>query len=164
LSRLPVRTPEAVHPSWQDAVAAPPSLNDGATRTAGWVLSSRLLLLTVVCLLGMGAFGRALTKPAWHDEIFTIYLGTRVPLGEIWGALASGVDLNPPLYYVLVRGLWSLGVPDTLAARLPSLFGFLLASFTLFVFVRRRFGTLAAAAAAATPALRSMPTKAEPMG
>jgi hypothetical protein len=148
-----VRTPEAVHPSWQDAVAAPPSLNDGATRTAGLALSSRLLLLTLVCLLGMGAFGRALTKPAWHDEIFTTYLGTRVPLGELWGALASGVDLNPPLYYVLVRGLWSLGVPDTLAARLPSLFGFLLASFTLFVFVRRRFGTLAAAAAAATPAL-----------
>ena len=36
---------------------------------------------------------------------------------------------------------------------MPSLAGFLLAALTMFFFVRRRFGTLAAGAAAATPAL-----------
>lgn len=115
--------------------------------------SPSALLLVVGLLIGVGAFGRAISKPAWHDEIFTIYLSTRLPAGELWGALASGVDLNPPLYYVLVRGLWTIGVPEALAARVPSLLGFLLASFTLFPFVHRRFGTGAAVAAAITPAL-----------
>lgn len=115
--------------------------------------SPRIILLIVCLLIGTGAFGRALAKPVWHDEIFTIYLATELPTGELWGALASGVDLNPPLYYVLVRGLWRIGFSDVLAARMPSLLGFLLASVTVFIFVRRRFGTWAATASAVAPAL-----------
>lgn len=114
---------------------------------------SAALLAGLVCLIAIGAAGRALSKPVWHDEIFTIYLSTRLSIAQLWSALAAGVDLNPPLYYLVVRAAWMLTGSEPLASRIPSLIGFLIAVVMLFVFVRRRFGTLAGLAAAATPSL-----------
>jgi hypothetical protein len=116
-------------------------------------IGSAALLAGLVCVIAAGAAGRGLSKPVWHDEIFTIYLSTRLSIAQLWSALAAGVDLNPPLYYLVVRAAWMLTGSETFASRIPSLVGFLLAVVMLFVFVRRRFGTLAGLAAAATPSL-----------
>jgi len=106
-----------------------------------------------VALFVVGMAGRAASKPLWHDEIFTLYLATRTTVGGLWHSLASGVDLNPPLYYLAVRAASDLIGAGALATRLPSLIGFLIASFAVYVFVRRRVGAYAAAVAAVTPSL-----------
>ena len=131
-----------------DRSIAPAGLSGPVARsTAGW------WVVALATVLMAGGAGRALTKPLWHDEIFTLYLATRVSLPELWTALAAGVDLNPPLYYVLVRGAAGLVGADAFAVRLPSLIGFVAAALALYVFVRRRAGRTAGVVAAMAPAL-----------
>jgi hypothetical protein len=79
-------------------------------------------LFAAVFLAGM--VGRALVKPLWHDEIFTLYLATRTTVDGLWAALAGGVDLNPPLYYLAVRACAAVVGAGALADRLPSLVGY----------------------------------------
>src|SRR5438046_272158 len=45
----------------------------------------------------------AALKPFWYDELFTWVIATRSSLAEMLRALQQGWDLQPPLYYLLVR-------------------------------------------------------------
>jgi hypothetical protein len=100
------------------------------------------------------AIPSAWSRPLWHDELFTYYLA----LFPNVSAMLQGVqkiDLNPPLLYVL--DFFALRLPGalasehiaSLAARLPSLAGGLVASLGLFAWLRRRIGTLYAFVGAA---------------
>lgn len=122
-------------------------------RTAVWPRAVRSALPAFVVLFAAGALGRATSKPLWHDELFTLYLATRTTAGGLWEALAGGVDLQPPLYYLAVRGSAALAGSGALAARLPALLGFLAASLALYVFVRRRLSAPFAILAALIPSL-----------
>lgn len=55
------------------------------------------------------------TRPLWHDEIFTVWL-SRSPLPGLLAALRK--DSGPPLYYMLVRPLMAVtelwALPDSL--------------------------------------------------
>src|SRR4029453_3518082 len=64
----------------------------------------------------------------WHDELYTGYL-VHVPTARhLWDALASGGDLMPPLYHLIVRFLEPLLGSGPLALRLPSIAGFCVVS------------------------------------
>ncbi|MEO6924795.1 MAG: glycosyltransferase family 39 protein, partial [Bryocella sp.] len=95
----------------------------------------------IVILFVPDVLGRSLVKPLWHDELFTYYISQSpslsVLLRDTWT-----VDLNPPLSYVLTKISFLLFGVNTLSTRLPEMAGFLLAMLSLFLFVRRRAGTL----------------------
>jgi hypothetical protein len=82
----------------------------------------------------------AATKLLWYDEIFTWHLSWLPTLGAVWEALATGPDLNPPLYFVATRLTFSLFGPGPLGMRLPASFGVMCMALCLYGFVARRCG------------------------
>ncbi|HXH07669.1 MAG TPA: glycosyltransferase family 39 protein [Vicinamibacterales bacterium] len=105
-------------------------------------------------LVGLaGTTARASAKPLWHDEIFTLYLATLPRVGDLWRALADGVDLNPPLYHLAVRLTVGVLGPTELAVRVPALAGFAVACLALYAFARFRWGAGPALVGAMVPAL-----------
>ena len=80
----------------------------------------------------------ASVRPLWHDELFTAYL-LRVPsVGHLWAGLASGIDLMPPLYHLIVRVLEPVVGSSAVALRLPSLVGFWVMCLCVYRYVTRR--------------------------
>jgi hypothetical protein len=86
---------------------------------------------------------RASQKLFWFDELFTLYLSRLPDLGSLWGALKQGVDLNPPLFYVITRFSQSLFGEGQIASRLPEIVGFWVFCLCLFRFVSARTSVLA---------------------
>lgn len=123
------------------------------TNTPG---GSRLRVLCALLLLALfvaGALGRAHVRPLWHDELFTLAVAQQPGVAGIWQALQTGVDLNPPLYYLLVQQTARVVATESLAVRLPAVLGFALMLGSVAAFVRARCGSIVGGAAAATIAL-----------
>lgn len=101
-----------------------------------------LLLLYAACTLPQ-AYARLL----WHDELFTYNLATEPTVARMLRDVRL-VDLNPPLLYLLdfcalrLPGAHTTDAWASLAARLPSLLGGLVASWGLFSLLRRRIGVV----------------------
>jgi len=103
-----------------------------ATR-AEWLVVVGYLFVLAVCVMRM-----SVPLLFWFDEFFTLYLA-RSPL-SLGSNLAAGVDLNPPLSYLITwLFVQCLGEVEW-AVRLPSLLGALLGCACLYAFVRRRRG------------------------
>ena len=66
------------------------------------------------------ALAESRVKNVWHDEIYTATIVRAGGVGEIWKALASGVDLNPPLNYLGVYCADTVLGPSLISLRLPS--------------------------------------------
>ena len=96
---------------------------------------------------------RAVAKPFWHDEIFTILLAQLPSLTDIWPAMRDGVDLAPPLNMLLTRVVHSAVGVGPIVTRLVPIVSFLAMMLLLFVFVRRRSNATAALTAALFPIL-----------
>jgi hypothetical protein len=109
----------------------------------------------LVIVLLAGTLGRVIRRPFWHDEIFTLYVATKTSVEGLWAALATGVDLNPPLYYLAVRAFSAVFGAGEIATRLPSTLGFLGATVCLYAFMRRRVSAWLAMVAALTMPLTS---------
>ncbi len=92
----------------------------------------------LAALLFAGAVGRAVARPLWHDEVFTLYIAEVPTSADLWRALAHAVDLNPPLYHLSVRASAVLFGPGPLATRLPAVIGFIVATLAIYAFCRRR--------------------------
>ena len=85
--------------------------------------------------------GNSLDKPLWHDELFTYYIAQARSVSTLLKEIRL-IDLNPPLSYLATRLSYSIFGVSTLSCRLPEIAGFLLAMSSLYLFVRRRAGTL----------------------
>ncbi len=109
--------------------------------------------ILLLSLFFAGALGRARVRPLWHDEVFTWHIARQPDGAAIWSALATGVDLNPPLYHLLVHQASRLTASDRLAVRLPAVAGFTAMLAGLGLFVARRCGVAAGAIAASVVAL-----------
>ena len=101
-------------------------------RGSRWIIG-----LFAVAML-VGTLGRDVRRPLWHDEIFTQYVASASATAGLWNVLSTGVDLNPPLYYLCVRIAAAIVGEGAVATRLPSTLGFLVACLALYVFMRRR--------------------------
>ncbi len=93
----------------------------------------------------------AARRALWFDELFTYYVSRLPSLADVWAALASGFDPNPPLPYLLTRLAHGLLGSGSLGTRLPAILGFWLMCLCVFWFVRRRTSALVAAVAMAMP-------------
>ncbi len=86
---------------------------------------------------------RASEKYFWYDELFTVYFSRLRSATQLWGALNSGIDFNPPFFYWLTRLSNALLGEGLVATRLPEILAFWVFSVCLFLFVSRRSGSLA---------------------
>jgi hypothetical protein len=78
----------------------------------------------------------------WFDELHTIYISRLPSLHDVWLALLTGVDFNPPVVYLATRfSIRALGTSPT-AMRFPEILLFLVMCLSIFTFVRRRCGVL----------------------
>ena len=114
------------------------TLSGRATAYLASPRGSRWLLASFVVAFLFGMVGRDVRRPLWHDELFTQYVASASATSGLWNVLSTGVDLNPPVYYLCVRAAASLLGYGSVSTRLPSTLGFLMASLALYVFMRRR--------------------------
>jgi 4-amino-4-deoxy-L-arabinose transferase-like glycosyltransferase len=110
-----------------------------------WLLGA----FTVVYFAGTLWLARG--KLFWFDELFTWHLARLPRLADLWAALASGTDLNPPLGYLATRWAQALFGAGPVATRLPAALGFWVLSVCLYRFVARRCGALGGGLALALP-------------
>ncbi len=95
----------------------------------------------------------ALVRSLWFDEIFTWHVSRLPRVQDIWTALATGYETNPPLPFLLTRWSMSLFGEGHLGVRFPAIVGFWLMCVCLFFFVRRRCSAVHAAFAMVFPLL-----------
>src|SRR5438093_187083 len=90
---------------------ASPSWREIALLTGG-------LLLSFAAMIGCANAAYLFARHFWIDEIFTFALVADPDPVHALGALAGGVDMNPPTLYLLLRGLTLLtGGPGEVAFR-----------------------------------------------
>lgn len=113
----------------------------------GWLLGCWVVVIVAFACV------RAKDKSLWYDELFTFYLAQLPGVGDLWSALTSGADLNPPLHYLAVRGAFDVFGASELSLRLPSVLGYVIMSLCLYAFAARRVAPACAWAAATFPLL-----------
>jgi hypothetical protein len=94
-----------------------------------------LIGLTALYLVGTSAL--AWSKLLWFDEILTYHIARTPTVASMWATLRAGLDLNPPLYFVVMRFTRSLFGESELAMRIPVMIGFWVMGLCLFRFVSR---------------------------
>lgn len=107
------------------------------------------VLVAYLAWLALVIFRYAAIRPLWYDELFTLHLARVASPVDLFHHLASGVDLNPPLLYLLTRASVLAFGETTWALRLPALAGMLLGTSCFYLFLRRSRGTLVALTAVA---------------
>jgi hypothetical protein len=117
-------------------------------RFSDWMDAHRRLLMWVLVVAYFTiALPIAYLKPLWHDELVTYDLANSPSLSEMLREIRQ-IDLNPPLLYLLdygairIPGVHSNNHLISLAARMPSIVGGLLASVGMFSLLQRRLGAL----------------------
>ncbi|MDB5082811.1 MAG: hypothetical protein JWP00_4735 [Chloroflexi bacterium] len=99
--------------------------------------------LVGLALLGLGVRLINLAEPSlWHDEIWSVYI-SKLPLAESFAVMQAG-DLQPPLYYLLLRPVIALFGESHFILRLLSVVLGIMALPPLFLMARRFAGERAA--------------------
>ena len=110
---------------------------------------NRIVLITGFTILyAVVTYILAGRKHLWNDELYTYYIAKLPTMTDVWGALLSGGEQMPPLFYLITRASISLLGLNSFALRLPEMLGFWIMCVCLFLFVARRtsnlYGLLAA--------------------
>ncbi len=108
-----------------------------------------LLLIYVVAVSVM----KAMDRPFWFDEIFTVTIARLPTMSDVWRALTTSADANPPGFYIAERLLSSLVTNERVAFRLASIITVPLTCVSLYLFMRRDTDAVAGAVAAVFPLL-----------
>src|ERR1700678_1768582 len=96
-----------------------------------WIVAVCLASFYFLCTLYI-AHARLL----WYDEVFSSIISRLSPV-QIWRALKSGLDLQPPTYHLLLHFFGILLGPSALSLRLPSALAMLAGTLIVFDCARR---------------------------
>ena len=110
-----------------------------------------LFLLGFSVLYFTGTIASASVKLAWYDELLTLYVARLPTISDIWEALGSGFELNPPLYHLLARLTCQILGNSEISIRLPAIVGFWVLCLCLFQFIANRLSVNAAGVALLLP-------------
>ncbi len=80
----------------------------------------------------------AASRPFLADEVITWSLTRLSSFSELWKALSSGADAQPPLFYLVEKAAATFVSNPHLAYRLPSIVAFSCAVLCIFVCVKKR--------------------------
>src|SRR5262245_56686433 len=108
-------------------------------RSAQARLADERLATGVLVLVSLWLFLAALTHSLLLTyrtvDLFPLLLSQQPTVPDMLNAIQEGIDNQPPLYDLIVRGLRPVLVTDSLRVRLPSTIGFFLMSVCVFIFV-----------------------------
>lgn len=113
-----------------------------------WACSlDRRPALIVLALAGvyLALIHHSVHRRLWFDELHTFYIAQAPSLSRLTEEIRT-LDLNPPLQYALVRVSFELLGISEVTTRLPMILSYFVASLCFFIFMRRRVGSLWAAA------------------
>lgn len=79
----------------------------------------------------------ASTRPLWYDELFSLHLARIDDGSELWRALLTGGDQQPPPFYRITHLSLAVFGEGPLALRLPAIVGFWVMGLALFRVVAR---------------------------
>jgi hypothetical protein len=97
---------------------------------------------------------RAARERLWFDEILTFDTASLLPsFRALWSFLNRGLELNPPLGFVLAAGSESIFGKNEFGVRFPSIAAFWIMSVCLYIFLRRRLPLPYAIVGTVLPAL-----------
>jgi hypothetical protein len=112
-------------------------------------LGVAIALALIVYAMVRSVFTAAST-PFWYDEICTWIVARQPTISGIYDALRHAADSNPPLFYLIERFSATLITNEHIAYRLPSMAGFAIVLWCVFLVVKRRSnGTVALVCTAA---------------
>jgi 4-amino-4-deoxy-L-arabinose transferase-like glycosyltransferase len=97
-------------------------------------------LLVVAAYAAARSLAYAGAKPFWIDEVLTQVVSRAGNFPAVWRVLSTGVDGNPPLFYLMERVTGSLISNENIGYRLLSLLAFVCTVILLYVFVKTRNG------------------------
>lgn len=97
------------------------------------------LALCIMTLLYAPFVALTVSRPLWHDELFTFYMSKFSSLTVLINEIRH-IDLNPPVLYLATRASFSIFGDSEFATRLPDVLAFWVASGCVLVFVARRLG------------------------
>ena len=107
-----------------------------------------VLVVAALALIYVAQIAPSVQRHLTFDELHTFYIAQASSVRQFVDEI-RGLDLNPPLSYLLVRASMKVAGATELGARLPSILGYFAASMGIFVFIARRAGALWGAAGAA---------------
>ena len=105
-----------------------------------------LLVMFLVCTSLLGA-----TKLLWYDEFLTYY-PAKMSLPDLFAFYHNALDTQTPTQALLIKAVMSIFGDSHWAVRVPSILGFALACFCIYLFVERRLPRTYAVAAMMFPA------------
>jgi len=88
------------------------------------------------------AVANAAITPFWFDELLTFYVSRLGSPAEIWAALESTADGQPPFSYLVTWCFYGLLGETELATRLLSLLGFAITTYVFYLWIAERIGAL----------------------
>src|SRR5690348_11385737 len=109
--------------------------------------NSNLWIWIVLLLTGL-SIASDVKLLMWTDELFTLFTARLPDVSKMLQAIQEGTDVPAPLYDLLVHFLIPVVRNEALAVRLPATLGFYAMLPGLFIFCRRRVGSLYAFIAA----------------
>lgn len=141
----------------------PPTVEESASSRRGAFSGFYPLLekaaIPIGACVSIVAFVRYLTygsRHLWFDEIFTAIVSLQPTWTGVWKAWYSGIDLQPPLFFLVTRvfAMW-LGSSEV-ALRVPEMLGVILFSWCMYFFVAKRLGALFGLSAMILPLVTDM--------
>ena len=96
---------------------------------------------------------KASLRHFWFDEICTWILTHQPNLSSIWRALMHAADSQPPPFYLVEKLSSHFIASDHIAFRLPSILGFCVMQWCLFIWLKRRHSAAVSFAASLLPFL-----------
>jgi hypothetical protein len=126
----------------KDASGAQASVSDWHSdgRQAALNKLARVLLCLLVVYAIVRGLAGAVTTGFWFDEIITSSISAQPDMRAVWAALSSGVDGQPPGFYVVERASAAVIRNRHIAMRMPSILAFACTLVCVFFYMRRRGG------------------------
>jgi hypothetical protein len=104
----------------------------------------RALIIFLLPIVILDALFHAAFKSLWFDEIFTSVVAGQAHVSGMWDSLKHGVDGHPLGFYLVEHVMGRLKGNQRITLRLPSTAAFLCSVSCMFIFIRRRAGSLIA--------------------
>jgi hypothetical protein len=110
-------------------------------------------MAAILLYAALVSYYKAVTRFFWFDELCTVAAASQPSASAVLAGLRQAIESAPPPFSLMEHYVHQLFADEHLGYRLPSILAVLGTSLALYVFARKRAGTLGALVAAVVPLL-----------